>query len=672
MSESQDQASKKKSKKKAKRKMPAFKQPPTWVVLVIGGLIGWILHPNQEESPADAGEHDHPGAEASAGDPGAAAEPAIWTCSMHPQIQLPDPGLCPICNMDLIELDTGSANTGPTELKMSETAMALAEITTFPVQRIEVANEVTMVGKIAYDETRQAAIPAWFSGRIDRIFVDSTDIPVKAGDHLVALYSPDLYAAERDFLEARSGDSRLAKAARGRLRLLGMSEEQIQQLEERGSPNENEVVHASIDGVVVHKNALLGRYVKEGEVLYEIADLDQVWLELEAYETDLPWIRFGQDVEFDVTGWPGETFHGRIALISPVLDERSRSIRVRVHVDNRDRRLRPGMFVQAHVLSQLTSAGNAVDPAIADLWICPMHPEVQQEEAGACPKCGMDLVPATELGFVASGAAEAPLVIPATAPLLTGKRAVVYVRMPGKEPHFQGRTVVLGPRAGDWFVVREGLMEGELVVEKGAFRIDAELQLSGKSSMMSPDGGGGGAHDHGGMGGGQEMPAMKPHEMEFPRLQATDAFQKNMGGIARAYVTVQVALAADDLTAAKQAAGNAQAALTTMPHDGVSADDHATWMGLQQQMDKALVGIIEAAGFPGARKHFVALSHALIESVQHFGTQGADGLRLAFCPMADNDQGADWLQFGDDIRNPYFGDEMLQCGEVIVTLGEDQ
>jgi membrane fusion protein, copper/silver efflux system len=650
------------------KKPPSKKfQLPAWAFLVIGAVIGWVVHPDQEAASVESGGN----AEASAG--AAEAEPTIWTCSMHPDIQLQKPGQCPICAMDLIPLATsGGSDTGPSELKMSETAVALAEINTTPVQRRQVAHEVLMVGKIAYDETQMAAIPAWFAGRIDKIFVDSTDIPVKKGDHLVSLYSPDLYAAERDFLEARDGDPRLASAARGRLRLLGVSEDQIKQLEAKGSPNENEVVFATIDGYVVHKNALLGRYVKEGEVLYEIANLSQVWLDLDAYETDLPWLRFGQEVEFDVLGWPGVAFSGRVALISPILDEASRSIHVRVHVDNADGKLRPGMIVRARLQSKLTSDGRTVDPAMAELWICPMHPEVQREDAGSCPKCGMDLVQAKDLGFAAEGEAEIPLVIPATAPLLTGKRAVVYVRLPGKEPHFQGREVVLGPRAGDWFVVREGLMEGELVVDQGAYRLDAELQLTGKVSMMSPKGGGSSGHDHGGMPAGQPMPTMLPHEMKWQRVEASAEFRQKMGALATAYIPIQVALAADDLKAAQTAVQSSLAALGAIPHTGIDADAHGVWMGLNQRLKKLLEEIANTSDLKTARESFVGLSAIMIEAVQRYGTTGAGNLNVASCPMADNDKGADWLQLGDDIRNPYFGSDMLTCGEVMDTLSEDQ
>jgi len=313
-----------------------------------------------------------------------------------------------------------------------------------------------------------------------------------------------------------------------------------------------------------------------------------------------------------------------------------------------------------------------MDPDLEDSWICPMHPEVIEDQLGACPKCGMDLIPAAEMGNTDSYYQDDPLVIPATAPLLTGKRAVVYVRLPGEEPHFQGRQIVLGPRAGDWFVVREGLMEGELVVDKGAFRLDAELQLTGKVSMMSPDGGGSGGHNHGGMSDPASMAEMMPHEMSWERLPANASFQTQLGALAKAYVGIQVGLAADDLGAAQSAATTTLAALDLMPHDGVAGDAHEMWMELEEQIRLPLEEIVATDQIDVARAFFLPLSSIMIETVQRYGTAGAGELKLTFCPMADDDNGADWLQFGDDIRNPYFGSQMLMCGEVIRTLSEEQ
>jgi Cu(I)/Ag(I) efflux system membrane fusion protein len=149
----------------------------------------------------------------------------------------------------------------------------------------------------------------------------------------------------------------------------------------------------------------------------------------------------------------------------------------------------------------MTAAGKVIQPDLAGKWISPMHPEIVKDGPGTCDVCGMALVPAEELGYAQPqpGEAEAPLVIPATAPLITGKRAVVYVAVPEQDGVFEGREIVLGPKAGDAYIVRSGLEEGDLVVANGGFKIDSSLQIQGRASMMQPEGGGGPVgHAHGG------------------------------------------------------------------------------------------------------------------------------------------------------------------------------
>jgi Cu(I)/Ag(I) efflux system membrane fusion protein len=428
-----------------------------------------------------------------------------WYCSMHPQIVQDGPGECPICLMDLIPMpqDLG-VDTAPRELVVSEVAAALMDIETSPVERKSVATEVRMVGKVDYDETRVRHIAAWVPGRIDRLYVDFTGTTVAGGDHLVYLYSPELISAQAELLQAakaagsnaedvpeylrRSNRDTLA-AAREKLRLLGLAADQIKSIEASGKPLTHVTIHAPIGGVVIEKMANEGMYVDTGTHIYTVADLTHVWVRLDAYESDLPWIRYGQSVRFTTEAYPGEIFEGRISLIDPVLNPRTRTVKVRVNVPNPDGRLRPEMFVRAVVESQLAQEGRVMHPDMAGRWVCPMHPSVIKGEPGLCDICEMDLVTTESLGYVAAAASEPPLVVPATAPLITGRRAVVYVKKADTErPTFEGREVVLGPRAGAYYIVESGLDEGEMVVTHGNFKIDSALQIQAKPSMMNPAG----------------------------------------------------------------------------------------------------------------------------------------------------------------------------------------
>ena len=427
----------------------------------------------------------------------------IWTCSMHPQIRQPKPGKCPICFMDLVPVDSSGEAT-QREISFSEDALKLMEIQTTPVERKFVEAQIRMVGKVDYDETRLKHITAWVPGRIDRLYVDFTGTQVIKGDHMVYLYSPELISAQAEFLQAvksaenmKPDSSELIKrsiratldAASEKLKLLGLTEKQIENIEKTGQPTDYITIYAPIGGIVIKKHVTEGTYVQTGTKIYTIADLTQLWVQMDAYESDMMWIRYGQEVEFTTEAYRGEIFKGRISFISPTVNPKTRTIKVRFNVSNPEGKLKPEMFVRAVVRSGIASGGKVMAADMAGKWICPMHPSVVKDKAGKCDICQMDLVTTESLGYVkAELSDQAPLVIPATAALITGKRAVVYVQKPNTEkPTFEGREVVLGPRAGDYYLVRAGLSEGEIVVTKGNFKIDSALQIQAKPSMMNPE-----------------------------------------------------------------------------------------------------------------------------------------------------------------------------------------
>ena len=467
-------------------------------VLLVGAgvLAGYMLG-----ASGDAG--------AVAGAPAHAEQGAVkrWYCSMHLQIIRDRPGLCPICEMELIPMPESTAvESSPRELTVSPAAAKLMDIQTSPVERRFVTSEIRMIGKVQYDETRVKDITAWVPGRLDRLYVDFTGTIVRKGDHLVYLYSPELVSAQAELLQAAKAVQRtgqgvsdyLAKsnettldAAREKLRLLGLTATQIEEIEKSGRPLTHLTIYSPIGGVVIRKMVNEGAYVATGTPVYTVADLSQLWVLLDAYESDLSWIRYGQQVQFTTEAYPGETFGGWISFIDPMLNPATRTVRVRVDVPNPQGKLRPEMFVRAVVRSQVALGGRVMDPEMAGKWICPMHPSVVKPEKGHCDICGMDLVTTESLGYVAADAArEPPLVIPETAPLITGKRAVVYVKKPlADAPTFEGREIELGPRAGDSYIVASGLQEGEQVVTNGNFKIDSALQIQAKPSMMNPQSG---------------------------------------------------------------------------------------------------------------------------------------------------------------------------------------
>lgn len=624
------------------------------IAAVLGPVLGYIVRARMGKPHTAAG---------------AAAQKEVWTCPMHPEIRLPEQTPCPKCGMDLVKADDdGEQDDGPT-LEMSDTAIELARIRTARVERKQVTLSVRLVGKVDYDETRVRTIAARIPGRLERLFVDYAGIKVQRGDHLVRLYSPVLLTAQQELIEAKGrventaegassfladSNRRGYQAAREKLALWGLTDQQIDSIESRGDAEDTMLIRSPSSGVVIEKQRREGEYVQEGSPIYRVADLHKLWILLDAYEQDLPWIRFGQQVDVTTEALPGDVFRGKVSFVAPMVDPMTRTVRVRVNIDNSDGRLKPGMFVRAVIRSRIAEEGAVVDASLEGKWISPMHPEIVKDAPGVCDVCGMDLVPAEQLGYASIAAVEAPIVVPASAVLVTGTRAVVYVRMPDqKKPTFEGREIVLGPRADDLFVVRSGLEPGEEVVVNGAFRIDSSMQILAKPSMMSMPG-----------GDVDSTPETKPrpatdepadHSQHEHGDDTTSLPQDLVERAYAAYLQAHRGLAADDLATGSSAI----ASLRTVAGEvlDVLGDDPAArvWQRLH---DNAKSGF----ALTDYRERFASISRGIIAIHDRHGHRGSTPLYRMHCPMALDNKGADWLQSSPDLTNPYFGASMLGCG----------
>ncbi len=603
------------------------------------------------------------------------SETQVWTCSMHPNVQLPESGQCPICFMDLIPLESESGSLQPNQLSMSESAMKLASIETIPAAYGIAKMEIHLSGKVEYDESRIRNITAWVPGRLERMFVDYTGITVNKGDHMMELYSPEVYTAQEELIQARklvessSGQSAFGQknvkatlaASREKLRLMGLLDKQIKKIESSESPTNLITVYSPMTGVVIQKNGVEGAYVKTGTNIYTIADLSRVWVIFDAYESDLPWLAFGQNITFSAEAIPGETFKGHIAFIDPVLDAKTRTVKVRMNVQNPDGLIKPGMFVQGTIQATLDGDGKAINPELANKWICPMHPEVVRDQKGDCEVCGMDLVKSESMGLInTSGQKQENLLIPASAVLKTGNRAIVYVQIPGTDPTFEGREVVLGSRVGDQYIVKYGLKEGELVVRKGNFKIDSAMQIAAKPSMMNPSGGPSGmGHNHGG-----SMPSKQIQTME--NYESTAPFQKAKSLIIDAYFISQAALVKDDFKESKTALFAMNIVLSATIPKSFDLSEKATekWNEIRDKLISDTEHAQHWKSIDDIRSSFKGVSQSMLVLEQFFGHESEESYYEIFCPMAFNNTGASWLSKEKDVNNPYFGAGMLKCGEV--------
>lgn len=608
-------------------------------LLFAGLIIGRFLLPNRPEQVILAADST------------TLTAVGIWTCSMHPQIQQPSPGDCPICGMDLIPLPSDAmADAGPRELSMSENSRALADIQTVEVGRAFPTKQVRLVGKLTYDETREKSLTARFPARIEQLFVNYTGVSVAKGEHLAEIYSPELLTAQRELISSHQRDakSRITEVAREKLRLWDLLPEQIESILSSGQPQDRFEIKAPTSGVVVDKKVSEGDYVKTGEPLFRIVDMSELWLTLNAYESDLFWLRYGQAVSFTVEAYPGETFNGRISFIDPELNPLTRTISIRVIVPNTEQKLKPGMFIRGMVESRITESGTVYAPDMTGQWICPMHPQIIKDVLDNCDLCGMDLVSAESLGYASKRYKEAPVVVPEAAVLRTGKRAVVYVELPNTEhPTYAGREVVLGPKAGDVFIVESGLVAGERVVINGAFKIDSALQIQAKPSMMSVQ------ETRSEFETGGVLESGRTGDMENRGVPLIGSI---LPDLLPHYFALHTALVGDDLDAAQSAL---KSMMAVTGHSGPLAD-----------LIHTMLAVTDLDGI--RRPHFETLSNVIIASVKASSDQLKDPVYLMHCPMVYPDRGANWLQDNEALKNPYFGSMMLGCGEVLGRVGESE
>jgi Cu(I)/Ag(I) efflux system membrane fusion protein len=578
------------------------------VVVILAFLAGLRLG---TPAPIHATEHGQKGQ--------AASKATVWTCSMHPQFKLPEPGQCPICAMGLIPLvATDEDAETDTQVSLSERAKTLAQVRTAPVRRAETGVEVRLLGRLEYDETRERTVTPWTAGRIDRLMVSNVGASVGPGQVIAHLFSPEVYSAHQDLIQAKrqraslrdglagaqTAASAALEAARTRLVLLGVSSEDIDQMERADTPWRYVKIRSDFGGTVLELHVAQGAYVAAGSPLFRLADLSRLWVQLDAYENDLSRIAPKQDVTLRVDSFPGEVFQGKIAFIDRVVDPRMRTARVRVEVANKDGRLRPGMFAQA-----------VIDAP-------------------------------------AEKASESPLVVPDTAPLFTGMRSVVYVEVPGEErPTYEAREVRLGPRAGDLYPVVSGLEEGEQVVTQGAFRLDSDLQIRGGRSMMTLD---------------DDRKRAAESAIDVPA-----AFLQGLAPTVEAYLALHVALSRDDLDKTREAyralGEKASSFRPRGPEEGMRV-----WTELGAGVTQDALQGAKAEDLDTARRLFEPVSDRLIRAMRRFGNPLKDPVRFAFCPMAAGSKGAFWLQKASEIENPYFGASMFACGEVRASLGPGQ
>lgn len=356
----------------------------------------------------------------------------FYTCPMHPEIKSDRPGVCPICNMDLIKKieeqkeQPADGQDMANMITLSGKKQILANVSTIVVKKENLQEQVTAYSYLDFVENNRKTISARFNGRIEKLFVDKTGDYIKKGQPLFEIYSPDLVQAQNEYLIAlnnASNSTSLLKASKKKLEIFGLTSDQIQSLEKTREINLTLKYFSPISGTVIEKKVQEGVYVNEGTAIYDVAELSTIWNISEVYENNLSNVKVGNTVKLHLRAYPGEEFNGRVTFIYPVVNSQARTVKVRSEFSSYGGKLKPQMYGET-VFNNMGGQG---------------------------------------------------LLVPADAVIIAGKRAVVWAKT--GDGMFEARNVQIGNRFGDKYQILFGLNEGDEIAATGGFLIDSESQL---------------------------------------------------------------------------------------------------------------------------------------------------------------------------------------------------
>ena len=599
--------------------MKNYKQYIIGALLLIGGLAtGWFLKPNTANNQPETHDHSQMGG----GDASISEE--IWTCSMHPQIRQNEPGICPICEMDLIPLDNSLGSDDPTILRMSKESAKLAQVETFRVggdvnknnQHINKSTnqqiETKVDGTVKLDERTIKSQTAHLTGRIETMDVTFEGQYVTKGQKIASLFSTELLAASQELITAAQYNDRvegLKEAAIQKLKNWKITDTQIQQILSSNKPIETITIYADHSGYVLSRKLAQGDYVKQGQALYTLGSTNSLWLIFDVFESDLANVRKGSKVVFTTPSVPNKEYEAKVTFIDPIMNSSSRTAIVRAEIRNSSNQLKPGMLLNGIITSIKSNSAKSKNASV---------------------------------------------VVPNTAVLWTGERSVVFIQLPDLEvPSYQYREVEIGSRSGGLTTVISGLENGEEVVTHGAFAVDAAAQLNNNMSMMN-----------------KNVKVKKENQEKLAPSYSEDTpkeFKAQLEQSIVKYIDLKNALVDTDPNKASLSAELFSKSLKVVDMTLLKGNAHMYWMEQLKALDSHADKIVNSEDVEKQRNQFDFLSQAMINSVKAFGTDETT-YYVQHCPMANDNQGADWISTEVQIRNPYYGDKMMKCGSVKLEL----
>jgi Cu(I)/Ag(I) efflux system membrane fusion protein/cobalt-zinc-cadmium efflux system membrane fusion protein len=374
-------------------------------------------------------------------DPKTGKKIKYWVAPMNPSYIRDEPGKSPM-GMDLVPVyeEEGEEKEPASTIRIDPVTMQNMGVRLGKVERKSLVKDIRTVGNIIYDETKIFTVNTKFSGWVEKLYIDFVGDAVKKGQPLFEIYSPELVTAQEEYLLALEQYSRLSgasyprvrqvtegllRASRTRLQYWDLTEEQIDQIRSSGKTRKTLTVYSPATGVVTKKSAFEGHFVKEGEMQYEIVNLATVWVDVDVYEYELPWVKKGMPAEMELAYIPGKRFKGRVLFIYPYLETKTRTAKLRLKFVNPNYELKPGMY--------------------ADI-------------------------------FLKSTVAKNAMVVPQEAVIFSGMRRIAYVSLGGGK--FEPREIKLGLEGNaNEYQVLDGLKEGEEIVLSAQFMLDSESRL---------------------------------------------------------------------------------------------------------------------------------------------------------------------------------------------------
>ena len=576
----------------------------------VGLLCGYFIFGTNSTAPGEKVHNDHDHEEVGSSE--------MWTCSMHPQIMQPEPGDCPICGMDLIPAETGADGLSANEIKMTENAIALANIQTTIVGSVAGAsgdNSILLSGKIVPNDENNAVQASYFDGRLERLHVNYEGQKIQKGQLLATIYSPNLVAAQQELLTTatlKESQPALYEAVRNKLKLWKLSDAQIAAIETTGKVKDNFPIYATVTGTVTEVTAREGDYVKQGQPILKVSNLTTVWAEFDAYENQISSLKVGQKIKVVSNAYAAKEFEATVSFVDPILSNATRTVIVRAILKNTDDLFKPGMFVTG----KISGDNNHNEDVIT---------------------------------------------VPASAVMWTGERSLVYVKTSVDQPIFEMREVKINGRNGENISIASGLQHGEEIVTNGTFTIDAAAQLQGKKSMMNKMGGRvmTGHEHHTGMEATSNKAETSSHmEMEFSK-----SFQDDFSKALHTYLEMKDAFVSGEPQQITSLAKKAVAAFESLPKKDLGT--------LEKEHLEKSIAMFSAIGNSGhleqQREHLVVLNEHMVAMAMNLKSP-SENLYVQRCPMANSNQGAVWLSLDEEIRNPYFDSGMLTCGSVVQVI----